>query len=545
MGTAEAKVGELVDGKYELETLLGQGGMGAVYRARHAVTGRRVAIKWLLEDDTERRRRFLREARAMGRLSHPNVVQVFDVSEHEGDIFLVMEYLSGKSLRDFVDDAPLSPAETIALMMPALSGVAAAHQAGVLHRDLKPENLFVVTDKDGTPYDTKVLDFGLAKATEAEADSKLTHSGAIVGTPRYMSPEQLEEKPIDERADVYALGLILYEMLVGELPFRSRSLNALLLEILTSDHAPPDQVNDDVPEALGAIVKRAIERDPDDRMASVAELAEALEPFGDTPWEPPRESLIESEAPPPLTPKADESMSSSIRRSRPDGEREPLAEPSRSRGASPPSSSPRTSDEPRIALRANDFASLPQETVSEVPKAKRHSRDAYAATQTVSQDDVASAAVVDAEPTAPAPARWRTWLPAALLGVALLASGGYLLLASGGSDAREAPSTAGAEPATTEAETPAPDAPAATRVDPDTLAAEAVAPPERERRDEMGPEAEAVEAPEARPRFARRRSARRRSRPTTTTDPTAAETTEEDPSLRVNSRAGVLDADDF
>ncbi|MEZ4340558.1 MAG: serine/threonine-protein kinase, partial [Sandaracinaceae bacterium] len=173
MGSAEAKVGELVDGKYELESLLGKGGMGAVYRARHVVTGRRVAIKWLLEDDEDRRRRFLREARAMGRLEHPNVVQVFDVSEHQGEIFLVMEYLEGKCLRDCIPEGGLPPDEAIALLLPAFSGVAAAHQAGILHRDLKPENLFVCCDRDGTPYDTKVLDFGLAKAAEPQADSKL------------------------------------------------------------------------------------------------------------------------------------------------------------------------------------------------------------------------------------------------------------------------------------------------------------------------------------------------------------------------------------
>ena len=262
MASASAKLGDLVGGKYELEKMLGQGAMGAVYRARHRLTGRRVAIKFLLDhDDPSRRRRFMREAQALGRLSHPNVIQVIDVGEEGGAIYLVMELLHGKPLTDFVAEGGIGAAEAIALLMPALSGVAAAHQAGILHRDLKPDNMFVCCDRDGVPYDTKVLDFGLAKADDEER-AKLTQSGSIVGTPRYMAPEQLKEEKVDARSDIFALGLILYELLTGRMPYRSKSLNALLIEILTTDHGSPVEHRADLDPKLGDVVQRALSRDP-------------------------------------------------------------------------------------------------------------------------------------------------------------------------------------------------------------------------------------------------------------------------------------------
>ncbi|MCB9593810.1 MAG: protein kinase [Sandaracinaceae bacterium] len=506
--SAETKVGELVDGKYELEALLGKGGMGAVYRARHAVTGRRVAIKWLLEDDEERRRRFLREARAMGRLSHPNVAQIFDVCEHEGEIFLVMEYLEGGSLRDFIPPGGMPPDEAIGLLLPAFQGVAAAHQAGILHRDLKPENLFVCCDRDGTPYDMKVLDFGLAKAAEAQADSKLTHSGSIVGTPRYMSPEQLEEKDVDERADVFALGLILYECLLGDLPYRSQSLNALLLEILTADHPSPTELKDEIPEELGAIVKKAIERAPENRFASVIELAQAIEPFTKANFQVPRQVHLAEidDRSGGLTPRMDDERISSTIRARP---------------SSPSGSGAVTEDGP---LR---------------PQGERSER-AFAPTAALSGDDVAASLAGTDRIAAPARKSWV--VPASIGVVALIVVGAVASLFLGGEDPTaivppNAPAAI-AEPAAVE---PTPEVPAVPEVpevvqtpEPPPVAVEA---PE--------PEEPAVEAPPSEPVAAEPTHHGRRRRSTSTEETAPANPPAGEPDLRINSRAGVLRADDF
>lgn len=508
--SAETKVGELVDGKYELEALLGKGGMGAVYRARHAVTGRRVAIKWLLEDDEERRRRFLREARAMGRLSHPNVAQIFDVCEHEGEIFLVMEYLEGGSLRDFIPPGGMPPDEAIGLLLPAFSGVAAAHQAGILHRDLKPENLFVCCDRDGTPYDMKVLDFGLAKAAEAQADSKLTHSGSIVGTPRYMSPEQLEEKDVDERADVFALGLILYECLVGDLPYRSQSLNALLLEILTADHPSPSELKDEIPEELGAIVKQAIERAPEDRFKSVIELAQAIEPFTKATFQVPRQVHLAEidDRSGGLTPRMDDERISSTIRARP---------------SSPSGSGKVTEDAP---LR---------------PQGERSER-AFAPTAALSGDDVA-ASLAGTTDAIPSPAR-RNWvLPASVGVVALIVVGAVASLFLGGEDppAIVPPSVpaAIAEPTAVEPEAPE----VAEAPDPTEPAVEE--PPEATDPTVAAVEEPAVEEAAPEPVAAEPTHHGRRRRSPATEETAPANPPAGEPDLRINSRAGVLRADDF
>jgi len=276
MAGTEKLVGEVVDDRYEIEALLGRGGMGAVYRARHVVTGRRVAIKWLHEEDEQRRTRFLREARAMARVDHPNVVPVHDVGSHGRAIYFVMDLLRGETLRGFVKKGGISAEEAIARLMPALVGVEAAHRAGVLHRDLKPDNLFVCCDRDGTPYDTRVLDFGVAKLQEEH--QSLTLTGAVVGTPKYMAPEQVREEDLDERADLFSLGLMLYELLVGRVPYKAQAINALLIEI---GAGVPD-VRDhgvEIADDLADVVNRAVAVVREDRYDSVAAFARALEGF--------------------------------------------------------------------------------------------------------------------------------------------------------------------------------------------------------------------------------------------------------------------------
>ena len=284
------RAGDLVGRNYTLERPLGEGGMGQVYLARHAVTGRRVALKWVRTDDAVMRERVLREARSMGRLSHPNVVGVLDAGEHLGGVFVVMEYVEGADLRSHARKHPgLSVGAKVDLLLPAMSGVAAAHQAGILHRDLKPENLFVCTDVDGSAYDTKVLDFGVAKST-GEGEATLTSTGAIVGTPKYMAPEQISHgDDVDERMDVYALGLILYELLAGRLPYASSSLKTMVIEILAGRITPLAELAPQLPAELCEAVMKALANERDDRFPDVASLAGALQAFAERQvFEPPR-----------------------------------------------------------------------------------------------------------------------------------------------------------------------------------------------------------------------------------------------------------------
>ncbi|HET6334791.1 MAG TPA: serine/threonine-protein kinase, partial [Polyangiales bacterium] len=199
---------QVIGGKYRIEHRLGRGGMGAVFRATHMVSRKSVALKWMLRStaDENAHRRFLREALAAGRIDHPNVVDVYDVGEEGPCAYLVMELLHGEALRARLGRGPLRPRQAATLLLPAMRGVSAAHRAGVIHRDLKPDNIFLCTSPDGAAREAKVLDFGIASVLDDErADPTLTRDGAVLGTPVYMSPEQLQgARDLDVRTDVYA-----------------------------------------------------------------------------------------------------------------------------------------------------------------------------------------------------------------------------------------------------------------------------------------------------------------------------------------------------
>lgn len=277
------KVGDEIDGRYRILSQLGRGGMGAVFAAQHIHTHRKVAIKWMLPQlsgHTGATQRFLQEARVAGALQHPNIVDVYDFGVHEGAMYLVMELLVGEPLSAAIGSLKRDPRNVSRVLLPALRGVHAAHQIGAIHRDLKPDNIFLCRTSDGAYRDTKVLDFGISKVTKTGFDMSLTKTGAVVGTPYYMAPEQLaDSSTVDARCDVYALGVILFEALTGRTPFRADTYSALIIQIVSAPLPAIDELRPGLPPKLVAIVQKALSKDRKDRFSSVAELGAALEPF--------------------------------------------------------------------------------------------------------------------------------------------------------------------------------------------------------------------------------------------------------------------------
>jgi serine/threonine-protein kinase len=276
--------GQVIGDKYRIEEQLGKGGMGAVYRATHVVSGKQVALKWMLRPATDERakQRFTREARAAGRISHPNVVDVYDIGQDGDAGYLVMELLRGDSLRHYLARGQLGPTAVVDLLLPAMRGVAAAHREGVVHRDLKPDNIFLCRAPDTGQREAKVLDFGISSITAPEYDAQttLTKEGTVLGTPAYMSPEQLHSvRDTDARTDVYAFGIILYEALTGSVPFVGDSYSALVLAIANGKPRTPRELRPEIPVELERVVLRAMDKDRDTRFRSMDALIMALLPF--------------------------------------------------------------------------------------------------------------------------------------------------------------------------------------------------------------------------------------------------------------------------
>lgn len=270
--------GETVDNKYRLIRLLGRGGMGSVYLGQHMAIGKKVAVKFLnieLAGKEDVVARFYREAQAAASIGHRNIIDVSDVGVFKsGEPYLVMEYLEGESLAEMISrTGPLDLDAACAVLEPALLALDAAHRKGIVHRDLKPENIFLVS-LPGQSLVIKLIDFGVAKfLRDAGENTQLTQSGAIIGTPAYMSPEQLEMSgEVDARTDVYSAGVILYEMLTGGMPFESENLSGLLVKIATDPPRAPEELRADFPEKARRVVMRALEKDPDDRYQSAAEM---------------------------------------------------------------------------------------------------------------------------------------------------------------------------------------------------------------------------------------------------------------------------------
>jgi serine/threonine-protein kinase len=273
--------GQVVDGKYRLGAMLGHGGMGWVFEAVHLQTKKAVALKYLRGSLRLREpwlERFVREARAAGRIDHPNVIRVYDLGGRPPDVYIVMERLRGQTLRDRLRQGRLPVTEALALFEYVLRGVGEAHRMGVVHGDIKPENVFLTVLGDGTPHEPKVLDFGVSQFETASLDGVSGLGGAAwaAGTPCYMPLEQLHGEALDVRADVHALGVMLYEMLAGELPRRSRDRSRLIEELERDDPPALRLENASLAARLDAVVARTLAQRPADRYQSVAELAAAL-----------------------------------------------------------------------------------------------------------------------------------------------------------------------------------------------------------------------------------------------------------------------------
>src|SRR5688572_6696494 len=274
-------IGRTLD-HYRIESKLGEGGMGVVYKARDTHLNRLVAIKVLPPSrmgDADRKERFVREARAASALNHPGIVTIHDIRSHEGVDFIVMEYVHGQTLDELIPAGGMRPVHALKHAVQIADALARAHGAGVLHRDVKPSNVMITAEGR-----VKILDFGLAKLAEPAEPSAdaatmtrpLTEEGVVVGTAAYMSPEQAEGRPLDARSDVFSFGALLYETLTGAKPFAADSWLATLAKILKEDPTPPGQLAR-IPPDLEKAVLRCLRKDPARRYQTMADLKVALE----------------------------------------------------------------------------------------------------------------------------------------------------------------------------------------------------------------------------------------------------------------------------
>ncbi|MBI3767857.1 MAG: protein kinase [Deltaproteobacteria bacterium] len=276
MTTADDTGGRTVAGRYRVLAEIGRGGMGIVYKAHDPRIDRMVALKTIRKDryleqesEAEALRRFRREARAAGKLSHPGIVTVYDIGEDGGEVYIAMEYVEGESLRAKMRQTPrFTVREAVSLIIQICSALDYAHRRSVIHRDVKPDNILCLEDGH-----VKLADFGIARVVTATT----TLTMAAVGTPRYMAPEQWRGEAIDGRADLFSLGVVLYELVTGTSPFRGKTTTELMYHILNNEPRPPSMLDAAIPLALDAVVSRALARDPAARFASAAEMASGLE----------------------------------------------------------------------------------------------------------------------------------------------------------------------------------------------------------------------------------------------------------------------------
>jgi eukaryotic-like serine/threonine-protein kinase len=285
-------LGQIVDERYRLIERLGGGGMGSVYRAERVTLGRSVAVKFLhpsLGNRADFVQRFQREAMAMSKLYHVHCAALYDCGVHGGTPYLVLEYIPGRTLASDLQSGPMEPRRAVVIIRQVLEALRYLHRRNIVHRDLKPQNVMLVSSSSGADF-VKVLDFGMAKVVAGERRD-ITVQGFIVGTPSVMAPEQIRQKPVDGRTDVYAAGILLYEMVVGHKPFQHPETEKLMKLQLEAPPVPPRQIlgRDALDPTIEAAILRALAKDPRDRFQSAQEMSDALVPaLGGEPLTAPR-----------------------------------------------------------------------------------------------------------------------------------------------------------------------------------------------------------------------------------------------------------------
>ena len=267
-------------GRYEVLGELGQGAMGIVYKAKDPLIDRVVAIKTItlslaLDEKEEYEGRFYQEAKAAGRLNHPNIVTIYDVGKSGDVAYIAMEFLQGRELRDIMNDVGLLPVDQVLdIVAQVAQGLAYAHEHEIVHRDVKPSNIMVVHDGH-----VKITDFGIARMASSAVH---TQTGMVLGSPKYMSPEQVMGKTIDQRSDIFSLGVMLYEMLTGQAPFNGENVNAIMYQTLNAVPAPPNTLNPAVPEMANFIMAKALAKKLEDRYQNARDFAVDLRACRDT-----------------------------------------------------------------------------------------------------------------------------------------------------------------------------------------------------------------------------------------------------------------------
>ena len=260
-------------GRFKVLDEVGRGAMGVVYRAQDDMLQRTVAIKTVAltgshsERDTHEAR-FLQEARAAGGLSHPSIITIYDVGREGDTAFIAMELVEGKDLRELIADVSLTPSRSIAIIAAAAEALAYAHERGIVHRDVKPGNIMVLADGR-----VKIMDFGIARLREPAVK---TQTGVLLGSPQYMAPEQIIGQPLDHRADIFSLGLVLYEMLTGSKAFQGEDIPELTFKVANLPAAPPSHLAPDLPPVIDFIMARALKKRPEERYANASEMAKDL-----------------------------------------------------------------------------------------------------------------------------------------------------------------------------------------------------------------------------------------------------------------------------
>jgi eukaryotic-like serine/threonine-protein kinase len=298
--SGDTLIGSLVDERYLVEAVLGEGGMGLVYRCRHQIIDKKVAMKVLRADmarDTEVTERFLLEAKAASAIGNEHIIDISDFGRFpDGATYFVMEYLDGQPLSKLLEGETAVPLERLVHVAKQLAeGLQAAHDAGIVHRDLKPDNIYLVPRR-GDPDFVKILDFGIAKVSSSAA-GKLTRAGSVFGTPHYMSPEQAAGTSVDHRGDMYSFGVILYEMATGTVPFDADHFMAILNHHLNSRPTPPSEHASDVPSWLEGIILRCLSKRPEDRYEDMRAVMAELERLSAASLPPPPPAATPSRAP--------------------------------------------------------------------------------------------------------------------------------------------------------------------------------------------------------------------------------------------------------